>query len=83
MIEVLKIAILELMRRKNNLSFSPDEVLKQLYPEDWQLFLPEIYSTLLEMHKIGLVELDYDGDYKNLSESTANHLKIRKPTKLI
>ncbi len=81
--EVLRTAIFELMRRRKGKGFFPAEVVQQLYPEDWEVFLPELYETLIAMHQSGLVDLVIDRKSVNLSAENFHKLKIRKPSKLI
>ncbi len=61
----------------------PAEVVQQLYPEDWEVFLPELYDTLIAMHQAGLVDLTIDGKSVKPSPENFEKLKIRKPSKLI
>jgi len=81
MIEVLKTAILQFLWRKKGSSFSPEEVLIQLYPEDWELFIPEMLETLMEMREAGLVRIE--PEELNLSKIPLNQIKIWMPSKLI
>jgi hypothetical protein len=55
--EVLRTAILDFCRRRKEAGFSPSEVVQQLYPEDWELFLPELLAVITQMASEGLIEL--------------------------
>jgi Fe2+ or Zn2+ uptake regulation protein len=81
--EVLRTAIFQLMQRRKKEGFMPAEVVQQLYPEDWEVFLPDLYDTLITMHQAGLVDLMIDGKSVKPSSSNFEMLKILKPSKLI
>lgn len=81
--EVLRKAILDLMRRRTKEGFFPEEVVQQIYPEDWEMFLPELYDTIIEMYQSGLMELMLDGKPAKPTIDNFEKLKIRKPSKLI
>lgn len=55
--EVLRTAILQMMRKRKNSDFFAVEPLQQLYPEDWEQFLSELEAELQGMEKEGLLEL--------------------------
>jgi hypothetical protein len=81
--EVLRTAIFQLMHRKKKEGFMPAEVVQQLYPEDWELFLPDLYDTLIAMHQADLVDLIIEGKSVNPSPENFEMLKIQRPGKLI
>jgi len=81
--EVLRTAIFQLMQRRKKEGFMPAEVVQQLYPEDWEVFLPDLYDTLIAMHQAGLVDLMIDGKSVKPSSANLEMLKIQKPSKLI
>jgi hypothetical protein len=54
--EVLRIAILDFCRRKKGVGFRPSEVVQQLYPEDWEQFLPELHVVIEQMITERLIE---------------------------
>jgi hypothetical protein len=54
--EVLRTAILDFCRRKKGMGFSPSEVVQQLYPEDWEQFLPELNEVIEQMITERLIE---------------------------
>lgn len=49
--EVLKTAILEFCRRKKKKSFQSDEVIKAIYPQDWEHFRDELRLAALELSR--------------------------------
>jgi hypothetical protein len=55
--EVLRVAILDFCRRRKNNSFCPSEVVRQLYPEDWRHFMPEIRAVMMDMYREGLIRV--------------------------
>ncbi len=54
--EVLRTAILDFCRRKKEEDFFLSEVVQQLFPQDWELFLPEIWEVAQQLAKEGLIE---------------------------
>lgn len=74
--EVLRTAILDMLRRKNNSIFNSSEVVKQMYPEDWEQFLPEINSEAMAMHREGLLNVWDAEHYTEADLRTEVELKI-------
>lgn len=54
---ILRTAILEMLRQKKTQPFFPQEVLQQMYPEDWIHFMPDILEEMVEMRKERLISL--------------------------
>lgn len=59
--EVLRTAILEMCRIKKNSAFCPSEVVKMMFPEDWEQFMEEIISVAREMNREGLILITQNG----------------------
>ncbi len=81
--DILRVAILSMLRQKRGKEFSPLDVIQMMYPEDWKHFQEEIYEAANELYQEGLIEI-WSGNCqvpanKNLPEDS----KIRKPAKLI
>ncbi|REG92750.1 DUF3253 domain-containing protein [Algoriphagus antarcticus] len=76
--EVLRAAILDMLRRKKDESFASSEVVLQMYPEDWEQFLEEVNSEAIALSREGLIIINDD----ELDPSKANSLKISSPNKL-
>ncbi len=57
--EVLRTAILDLCRRKKGKSFHPSEVVRQMFPEDWELFLPDLHTELIAMQQEKLIQISH------------------------
>ncbi len=55
--EVLKTAILEMCRQEKEEFFCPSEVLKSMFPQDWNQFMEEIITVALDMEREGLIEV--------------------------
>lgn len=60
--DVLKTAILEMCRQKKNEAFCPSEVLKLMFPEDWEQFIEEVNATAREMSREGLILITQNGN---------------------
>ncbi|SFT49760.1 hypothetical protein SAMN04489724_1005 [Algoriphagus locisalis] len=55
--EVLRTAILQVIRQKKNKTFFAEEPLQQMYPEDWERFLDELQVEFKLMEKEGLLDI--------------------------
>jgi len=53
--EVLRTAILEMCRQKKNDPFCPSDVVKRMFPEDWEEFLEEVKSVAMELNREGSI----------------------------
>lgn len=47
-------------RKKGN-PFSPLEVIRQMYPQSWENFVPEILEVMMQMNSEGLIKVVLDG----------------------
>lgn len=59
---ILEIAILEMARQKGNTPFELYEVIKWIFPQDWQHFTSEIESAAHNLALIGKIGLNYSQD---------------------
>lgn len=59
--EVLRVAILDFCDRRKSKSFCPSEVVRQIFPEDWELFMPEIREEMIQMYREGLIQVTQKG----------------------
>lgn len=59
--EVLRVAILDFCRRRKEKSFCPSEVVQQMYPQDWELFMPDIQKEMMRMYREGLIRVTQKG----------------------
>lgn len=59
--EVLRTAILVFCRRRKGVSFYPSEIVRQMYPEDWELFVDDLITEMDGMQKERLIELSQNG----------------------
>ncbi|MFC5623476.1 DUF3253 domain-containing protein [Algoriphagus winogradskyi] len=76
--EVLRTAILDMLRRKKDDIFSSSEVVKQMYPEDWDQFLPEINKEAMALHREGLLNVCDAEKYSEADLITEAELKISR-----
>ncbi|WP_339864548.1 DUF3253 domain-containing protein [uncultured Algoriphagus sp.] len=76
--EVLRTAILDMLRRKKESIFSSSEVVKQMYPEDWDQFLPEINKEAMALHREGLLIVCDAEKYTEADLRTEVELKISR-----
>lgn len=60
--EVLRTAILDFCRRKKGALFYPSEIVRQMFPEDWELFVEELGEELIRMSEENLIEISQEGN---------------------
>jgi hypothetical protein len=80
--EILRTAIFDFCRRKKGKPFSPKEVLAQMYPNDWERFLPEILEEMTLMHKEGVINLTLESEPVSLDLILSGKEMISCPEKL-
>jgi len=76
--EVLRTAILDMLRLKKGESFNSSEVVRQMYPQDWEQFLEEVNTEIFELYREGLLSIDE----AELDSSRTTSLRISSPNKL-
>ncbi|MBD8489269.1 hypothetical protein IFO69_10980 [Echinicola sp. CAU 1574] len=54
---ILEIAILEMCRQKGEKSFSCDEVIQWMYPQDWEKFTKDIHLAAQGLKQKGKIML--------------------------
>lgn len=79
---VLRAAILDFCIRRKGKSFCPSEVVRKIFPEDWELFMPDIQEQMMEMYREGLIlvtqkELPVDPSQK--PKGPVRILSVSKP----
>lgn len=60
--EVLRTAILDFCRRRKGKTFCPSEVVRQLFPQDWELFMVDIREEMMHMYREGLIQVSQKGN---------------------
>lgn len=58
---VLRVAILDFCARRKEKSFCPSEVVRRVFPEDWELFMTDIQKEMMEMYREGLIQVTQKG----------------------
>ncbi|SDC78967.1 Protein of unknown function [Algoriphagus faecimaris] len=77
--DVLKTAILEMCRKRKDKSFCPSEVVRQLYPEDWRLFMEEVRESMMELYLQGKIRVSQKGIPIDPNQIPKGPLRISKP----
>ena len=80
--EVLRTAILDMLRRKKTQPFASSEVVQQMYPEDWEQFLDDVNNVSREMQDEGLIRVSFDKQQNSSDSSSTKTLIISPPIKL-
>ncbi|MBN3582116.1 hypothetical protein JYB64_06935 [Algoriphagus aestuarii] len=75
--DILKTALLEMCRKNKKRFFYPEEILKIMYPEDWNQFIPELEKVVNELLKKGEIELNQENPQMPISELGSYSFKIK------
>ncbi|RIW14491.1 DUF3253 domain-containing protein [Algoriphagus lacus] len=75
--EVLRTAILDFCRRRKGKAFSPSDVVKQLFPEDWEMFIPEVTEVMMELYREGVIEVTQNGVPIDPQSSPTEYVQIQ------
>ncbi|WP_192349848.1 hypothetical protein [Algoriphagus sp. Y33] len=80
--EVLRTAILDMLRRKKGEGFLTSEVVEQMFPEDWEEFLEEVNREAMILYREGLISIDGIGSLEVRDTYKTSSLQILPPNKL-
>jgi hypothetical protein len=58
---ILETAILEMGRMKAGCSFLPSDVVKWMYPQDWEHFIPEVLHAMMNLYLAGKIMVTQNG----------------------
>jgi hypothetical protein len=79
---VLRVAILDFCNRRKEKSFCPSEVVRRIFPEDWELFMPDVQVEMMEMYREGLIQVTQQGipiDPSQKPKGPVRILSVSKP----
>ncbi|MDN3689949.1 hypothetical protein [Cyclobacterium jeungdonense] len=74
---ILVLATMEMAQRKKGSYFNPTDVLRWIYPRDWQLFLEEEKCALTWLQKEGLLDILVNGEPIGANFSLTDPVTIR------
>lgn len=74
--EVLRVAIMDYCRRKKGKPFCPSEVVRQMFPEDWELFMEDIHNEMVFLFQEELIHVTQDGKPIDLKGNPTGPFKI-------
>ncbi|WP_439487361.1 hypothetical protein [Algoriphagus sp.] len=80
--EILRTAILDMLRQRKGEGFTSAEVVKQMYPEDWEHFMPEINKEAKLLSIQGLIRIEEPSGNNSTKEDLSHALRILPPSKL-
>lgn len=80
--EILRVAILDFCKRRKGKSFCPSEVVRQIFPEDWRIFMPDIQKVMLEMYREGIIDVTQNGQPISLDQMPVGPIRISASNKL-
>jgi hypothetical protein len=58
---LLETAILEMGRMKAGSPFLPSDVVKWIYPQDWEHFIPEVLDAMMSLYKAEKISITKNG----------------------
>ena len=79
--EVLRAAILDMLRRKKGGILTSSEVAQRMFPEDWEQFLEDVNRETMELYREGLLRIDWD-KHEDKYRNSKTPLQILPPGKL-
>lgn len=79
--EVLRTAILDMLRRKKGRILTSSEVVQRMFPEDWEQFLEDVNRETMELYRQGLLRIDWNKQEK-MPFTSKTSLQILPPNKL-
>ena len=80
--EVLRSAILDMLRRTKGETFNSSEVVRQMFPEDWEQFMEDVNDEARSLHREGLITISTDKSEVDSAPAAAETLEISAPNKL-
>ncbi|GEO20286.1 DUF3253 domain-containing protein [Cyclobacterium qasimii] len=58
---ILVLATMEMAKRKKEIAFSPIDVVKWIYPNDWESFLEDENEAVAWLYENGCITLENEG----------------------
>jgi hypothetical protein len=74
---ILVLATMEMAKRKKNTAFCSSEVVKWVYPNDWECFLEEENKALNWLFDNGYISLENGGQSDNMKSADIGFAKIK------
>jgi hypothetical protein len=60
-VNVLALAIMQLCRIRKGESFCPSEVVRWIYPQDWQYFIEDVRKEMMNLYRQGQIIVIQNG----------------------
>jgi len=74
---ILVLATMEMAKRKKETAFCPTEVVKWIYPNDWENFLEDENEAVTWLSENGFITLETEkGAISKLTAGRANKIKL-------
>lgn len=58
---ILRQAILEMLRMQRNSSFCPSKVVRWIYPQHWRHFMEDVQVEMMELYREGKIDVTQQG----------------------
>jgi hypothetical protein len=75
--DILETALFEMCRKKKNKFFYPEDIIREMYPEAWKHFFPELKILVRNLYDKGEIEIDKTYSESYLSDIGKCTFKIR------
>ncbi|UJP67068.1 DUF3253 domain-containing protein [Mongoliitalea daihaiensis] len=74
----LRQAIFEMIRMRHDRSFCPSEVVRWIFPQDWELFMQDVREEMMEMYREGLILVTQKGNAIDPSTEPKGPVRISR-----
>lgn len=75
--DILETALLEMCRKRKKNFFNPEDIIREMFPEDWKHFLPELESLIKSLYIGGKIEIEESHEDSSISLNKNARFKIR------
>ncbi|WP_296702732.1 hypothetical protein [Algoriphagus sp.] len=79
--DILETALLEMCRKRKKIFFNAEDIIREMFPEDWEHFLPELESLIISFYKSGKIEIEDSPNENPVSIKMNRSLRIKCITK--
>ncbi|MDF2158033.1 DUF3253 domain-containing protein [Algoriphagus sp. CAU 1675] len=77
--DILETAILEMCRKQKGKSFCPSEVVQQMFPEDWSLFMEDVLEAMMGLYRRDRILVTQNGEPVSRDRTPEGPVRISNP----
>ncbi len=75
--DILETALKEMCRKRKKEFFYPEDIIREMYPEDWMRFLPDLETLIKSLLDQGVIEIENSASEVQFSLHGNEGFKIR------